>query len=102
MAELIEILNKISQENQVGMKPADVAFGTVVSTEPLQVQTEGEKQPIPNAALILTSAVIAKTVSVQGGSGGRVVINEGLNIGDRVIMMKVSKGQRYIVLSKAQ
>lgn len=102
MAELIEILNKISQENQNGMKPADVAFGTVISTEPLQIQTEGAKQPIPNAALILTSEVIAKTASVQGGGGGTVVINEGLNTGDRVIMMKVSKGQRYIVLSKTQ
>ncbi|MEY8339072.1 DUF2577 domain-containing protein [Lachnospiraceae bacterium 62-35] len=102
MSELIDILNSISQQNQNAQKPADVAFGTVVSTAPLSIQVDGSIQPIPSTALILTAAVTARRVNVQGGSGGTVLVNEGLSAGDKVIMLRVSKGNRYIVLSKAQ
>lgn len=102
MSELIDILNLISQENQKAQKPADIAFGTVISVSPLSIQIDGFSQAMPAAALVLTSGVVAKTVSVQGGGGGRVVINEGLATGDRVVMLRVSKGNRFIVLSKTQ
>lgn len=101
MAELIDILNNIAQKNQDGQKPADVVMGTVVQASPLSVQIDGSMQPIPTAGLIQTVGVAAKTAQVQGGGGGTVVINEGLAAGDRVVMLRVSKGQRYIVLSKA-
>ncbi len=102
MADLIEVLNYISQENQKAQKPTDIAYGTVDSTSPLAIKINETSPPIPAAALELTSSVVAKTVTVQGGEGGTVVINEGLAVGDKVIMLRVAKGQRYIVLSKAQ
>lgn len=83
-----------------GRKPADIAYGTVTSISPLAVQLQTTMQPIPEKSLILTSSVIAKTVPVQGGQGGTVTINEGLAVGDKVVMLRVSRGQRYIVLSK--
>ena len=101
MAELIDIINSIAQGNQAGQKPADIAIGTVIQSSPLLIQIDGTMQPIPAAGLILTVGVVAKTAQVQGGEGGTVVINEGLAAGNRVIMLRVSKGQRYIVLSKA-
>lgn len=102
MSELIDVLQGIMQDNQEAQKPADVAMGRVVSVSPLSIQVESTMQAIPAVALILTSSVTAKTAAVQGGEGGTVVINEGLAEGDRVIMLRTSKGQRYIVLSKAQ
>lgn len=102
MAELIDVLQGIMQDNQEAQKPADVAMGRVVSVSPLSIQVESTMQAIPAAALILTSSVMAKTAVVQGGEGGTVIINEGLAEGDRVIMLRVSEGQRYIVLSKVQ
>lgn len=101
MSELIDVLQRIMQDNQQAQKPADVAMGRVVSVSPLYIQVESTMQAIPAVALILTSAVAAKTATVQGGEGGTVVINEGLAEGDRVVMLRVSEGQRYIVLSKA-
>ena len=38
----------------------------------------------------------------QGGGGGAVAVNKGLAVGDKVVMLRVSRGNRYIVLSKAQ
>lgn len=50
-------------------------------------------------ALILTSNVCEKIVAVRGGSG-TVAVTEGLKVGDKVIMLRVQKGQQFIVLSK--
>lgn len=102
MSEFIDVLHSIVQENQAAQKPADIAFGTVLSASPLSIQTDGSAQALPPSALVLTSGVVAKSASVRGGSGGTVVINEGLAAGDRVVMLRVSKGNRFIVLSKTQ
>ena len=102
MAELIDVLQGIMQENSAALKPADVVMGTVTSVSPLSVQVQATMQNIPAAALILTSAVVAKTAQVQGGEGGTVIINEDLVVGDKVVMLGVSRGQRYIILSKTQ
>lgn len=52
-------------------------------------------QDIPAVALILTWPVTLIQI-------GNTVINQALQTGDRVVMMRVSKGQRYIVLSRVQ
>ena len=102
LADLIDVLHMIAQESADAQKPADIAYGTVISLSPLSIQIDATMQVLPAAAIVLTSAVIAKTAAVQGGEGGTVVINEGLQAGDKVVMLRVSKGQRYIVLSKKQ
>lgn len=100
MADLIDVIHSINQESMNGQKPTDIAYGTVTSTSPLSIQLQTTMQPIPEKALVLTSSVIEKTVPVMGGQGGTVTINEGLTVGDKVVMLRVSRGQRYIVLSK--
>lgn len=106
MADLIDVLNMISQNNQAAQKPADIAFGTVTSISPISIQVEGSMQPIPAAAIILTSAVVERIVDVDGVSEDMphltVKVTEGLSAGDKVVMLRVSKGNRYIVLSKVQ
>lgn len=106
MADLIDVLNMISQNNQAAQKPADIAFGTVTSISPLSIQVEGSMQSIPAAAIILTSAVVERIVDVGGVPEDMphltVKVTEGLLAGDKVAMLRVSKGNRYIVLSKVQ
>lgn len=106
MADLIDVLNMISQNNQAAQKPADIAFGTVTSISPISIQVDGSMQSIPAAAIILTSAVVERIVDVDGVSEDMphltVKVTEGLSAGDKVVMLRVSKGNRYIVLSKVQ
>lgn len=90
------------QENQQAMKPTELAFGTVATVGPLSILVDNTAEPKPEAGLILTDSVAARSAKVQGGSGGTVVINPGLAAGDRVVMLRVQRGQRYIVLSKVQ
>ena len=101
MSNLLGVIQEIVQENQKAMKPTEVAFGTVTAVSPISILVDGTSQPKPEAGLILTESVIPKTVPVQGGSGGTVVVNKGLAVGDKVVMLRVSRGNRYIVLSKA-
>lgn len=95
MAELLDVLHQMVQETVAAQKPADVAFGTVTSASPLSIRVEGTMQDIPAVALILTWPVTEITV-------GSTTINQDLQVGDRVVMLRVSKGQRFIVLSRVQ
>ena len=47
MSELLGVLQQIMQENQKAMKPTDIAFGIVMSTSPLAIQTDTMQNPIP-------------------------------------------------------
>lgn len=93
-------IQMVVQECLKGMKLADMATGTVETASPLSVRSDLSASAIPEQALILTSCVKARTVQVKGGGGGSVTINEALNVGDKVLMLRVANGQRYIVLSK--
>ena len=100
MSELAGVLQQLTQEAVKGMKMADMATGTVVSAAPLSVQTETTLPPIPSKALVLTESVIERIVQLKGGEGGTVVVHEGLKTGDKVLMLRVQNGQKYIVLSR--
>lgn len=96
----LSVIQMIIQGTVEAMKLTEKSVGTVVSVSPLSIQREQNGIPIPEKALILADAVRAKTASVQGGAGGTVVINEGLKVGDKVLMLRVEHGNAYIVLSK--
>ena len=100
MSELIEVIQRITQNTIQAMRLMDMATGTVVSADPLSVRTDTNTQPLPAAALILTDAVREKTAGVQGGEGGSVIITEGLRDGDRVLMLRARKGNKYLILSR--
>ncbi len=100
LSELIGVIQQIVQNTIRAMKPTDKATGTVLSVNPLSIQTDIHMQPLPAAAVVLTDAVKEKIAPVQGKDGGSVVISEGLKPGDRVLMLRVQGGQQYIVLSR--
>lgn len=100
--DLIDVLQTIMQDGAEQMKLTDLAFGTVTSVTPLAVQIDGTMQPIPEAALIKTVGVMPKsyTGTDSHGDSFTVVINEGLSVGSKVVLLRCAHGQRYIVLSK--
>lgn len=102
MSNLLGDLQSIMQENQQAMKPTELAFGTVTKTAPLEILIDGTSQPKPEAGLILTDSVVSRSEKVQGGNGGTVMIHAGLAAGDKVVMLRVQRGQKYLVLSKVQ
>ena len=89
--ELLGVLQEIVKNYMNAIKMTDKATGTVTDTS---------LPPISGNALILTSNVIERTEQVKGGAGGTVTVTEGLKAGDKVLLLRVQKGQQFIVLSK--
>lgn len=100
MAELVGVLQTMMQNTIKAMKLTDAAIGTVESVSPLSVRIDATAQAIPERALVLTDSVRERTEAVQGGAGGSVMVHSGLKAGDRVLMLRISKGNQYIILSK--
>lgn len=98
--ELLGVLQEIVKNYVNAIKMTDKATGTVIKTSPLTIQTDTSLPPISGNALILTSNVIEQTEPVKGGAGGTVTVTEGLKAGDKVLLLRVQRGQQFIVLSK--
>ena len=128
MMELIEVLQKISQDAAGGMGLTDLTIGTVTSASPLEITTQTSMQVLKSPVLYLTSAVVEKTLSPlthlhSYGSGlttenalesvvctenGQalpsdstgITLNQSLQVGDKVLLLRVQRGQKFVVLSR--
>lgn len=100
MTGFIGVIQQIVKNYVDAIKMTDKATGTVMKTSPLTIQTDTSLPPVSGNALILTSNVIERVAPVQGGASGTVTVTEGLKVGDKVLLLRVQKGQQFIVLSK--
>ena len=121
--ELIDIINKIIQQNTEAQKMTNLAIGTVTELSPLAITTNANLPPIPEEAIILTDSVKKRIVRATGAGTGTgtgevttshdpvtttvtttvvtdVEVQNDLEVGDGVVMLRVLGGQKYIVLSK--
>jgi len=125
--ELIEVIQSIVQGAIKSSDLSDLVIGTVSKVSPLQITEENVSDPIPAQALLLTAAVVEKKITTlrhnhaisnayteealgnvvcyEAGKAlpneaGYVTLNRGLAVGDQVLMLRVSSGQRYIILSR--
>lgn len=79
---LIDMIHKIVQETVSAMQMTEYVPGTVVSASPLEISINPAMAPLKPIVLIMTSGVGA------------------LEQGDRVTLLRVARGQKFIVLSK--
>ena len=114
--ELLEVINKIIQDNTEAQKLTDICIGTVTTADPIEIQINPNMPPIPTEALLLCDPVeeIEKDVEITPEFKsvleakeiyppdviGKVKVSEALEEGDKVIMLRVLKGQQFIVLSR--
>lgn len=122
MVKTRNTIAKIALNAVAWSMPCEVKFGTVVSTSPLKIQVE-QKLTLEEQHLILTSNVKDFTVNMtmehfteetSGGSGygafdnhrheykgkKQFTIHLGLSPGEKVILLRVQGGQKYIVLDR--
>lgn len=126
--ELIEVLQKISQDAAGGMGLTDLTTGTVTREDPLEITTQTSMQVLKSPVLYLTSAVVEKKLSplahshpygdgmvtqdalegVSCAENGQalpadssgIILNRGLETGDKVLLLRVQRGQKFVVLSR--
>ncbi|MTI56163.1 DUF2577 domain-containing protein [Geosporobacter ferrireducens] len=124
---MIEIMKQAATDAIQQSKPVNVLFGTVQSINPLKIIID-QKLPLEADDLILTSLVkdrrakisfdnpdiknIVKDYSMDDISGtnykltfqqpiqNEITIYDGLKIGERVMLLRIQGGQKYIVLDR--
>lgn len=166
--DVIDVLHQITESSMQGYGLSDLAIGTVTSEKPLEVKIRENMAPIPEAALLLTAAVIEKKIPIlehfhttdgfrhshalpelshshssdEGETGtaldgsyetedglqqdafdsdkrllkpeikcyergkplpvenGYIILNKKLETGDKVLLLRVMRGQQFIILSR--
>lgn len=120
--KLIELIKQIVMETNAAAVMADVVIGEVIATSPLRVRIEN-KYVLEREDIVLTKntsdwsvdmTVDHQTEDAAGGSGyaeyashhhgyaGRktYLVHNGLVVGDKVILLRESGGQRFIAIDR--
>ncbi len=119
MPNAIDVVKRAALDAMDASKPVNVIFGTVISTTPLKIQVD-QKTIYTSKMLILARNVTDydvdmtvehQTDSTSGGSGdlsfashahgytGRkqFCIHNALCIGDKVILLRIQQGKKFLV-----
>ena len=87
--KLVELIKKISAETIENNKPVAVIYGTVIGIKPLKIQIEQK--------LLLIEKDLVLTDNVQDFETGATV-----KVGEKVILLREQKGQKYVVLNRVR
>lgn len=124
MPDLNSLIKQIALEAIASGMPSGVYFGTVVSSSPLKINVE-DKITLEKAQLVLSTLVQDFTVNMTvdhktedkaGGSGASAFeahnhdykgtkafrVHLGLSAGEKVILLRVQGGQKFIVLDRVR
>ena len=80
---LLKVMKQAGANATESKYPVNVCFGKVTSAEPLKILVE-QKIPLGEVQLTLT----------------KTVTDEPLNVDDRVVLLRVQGGQKYVVMDK--
>lgn len=126
---LADALHLVGQDSMKAAQLTDLCIGTVTATGPLEIKTVNAMAPLRAPVLYLTDSVVEKKIpilehthaGVHGETGpallkaeiickehgqslpvkdGYIILNEALKVGDRVLMLRVKSGQKFVVLSR--
>lgn len=113
---LKDVIYQMAEQSQRASQPMEFLPGTVTRASPLEITADNSTQPLRRSLLYLTADVVERrlelpaetaqaSVCTENGAAlpkgeGYVVLNRGLAVGDRVLMLRVERGQKCIVLSR--
>ena len=128
--DLKDVVYQMIDQKMKASQLSDLRTGTVTAVNPLEITINTAMAPLRASILLLTSAVIEKKIPVlqhnhtnpEGGNTGNallqseimcyengqplpvengyIILNRALEVGDKVILLRVQKGQKFIVLSR--
>lgn len=120
--DLVKLIKKAAMEAVNASKPANMIFGKVISISPLKIKVD-QKLILTSAQLALTRSVTDyrlsvtvdhKTESTSGGINAdsfaahthdvkgkkEITVHGALEVGEEVVLMQLSGGQKYIVIDR--
>lgn len=120
--QLVSTLQKLVAQTNNAMKPTDYCLGVVETVAPLSIRID-QKDILTEDFLILTDLVrdfsvditVSHTTENRAGGGGyaefashnhdytgrkKIIVHNGLSVGESVILIQQAGGQEFIVLSR--
>ena len=120
--QLVSTLQKLVAQTNNAMKPTDYCLGVVETVAPLSIRID-HKDILTEEFLILTDLVrdfsvditVSHTTENRAGGGGdaefashnhdytgrkKIIVHNGLSVGESVILIQQAGGQEFIVLSR--
>lgn len=120
--QLVSTLQKLVAQTNNAMKPTDYCLGIVETVAPLSIRID-QKDILTEEFLILTDLVrdfsvditVSHTTENRAGGGGyaefashnhdytgrkKIIVHNGLSVGESVILIQQAGGQEFIVLSR--
>lgn len=120
--QLVSTLQKLVAQTNNAMKPTDYCLGVVETIAPLSIRID-QKDILTEEFLILTDLVrdfsvditVSHTTENRAGGGGyaefashnhdytgrkKIIVHNGLSVGESVILIQQAGGQEFIVLSR--
>lgn len=116
MNDIVISIKKAAKDAIDAADPTAIQFGEVTSVAPLQILVE-QKKPLTMAQLVLTRNVrdheiemtVEHTTEVGNGPDAhtheykgrkKFIVHNALKMGDKVMLVKMQGGQKYIVWDK--
>ena len=100
--ELVRLIKRAAVDAVMARDPMCVKIGEVTATSPLAIRIN-QKIHVPAQQLMLTSAVCDHEVAqTSAGTKNTVTVHQGLQKGDRVLLLRCDGGQRFIVLDRLE
>ncbi|AFL99532.1 Protein of unknown function (DUF2577) [Desulfitobacterium dehalogenans ATCC 51507] len=114
MPSLLDLIKTASGDALNASNPVNILFGEVLTVNPLSVKVD-QRFTLPADFLIVPESLIRYEVDLKhmhqytdDGSPNntsealtsKIVIRSGLAAGNKVLMLRVQGGQRYVVLDK--
>lgn len=98
---MMEIIKRAALDAVDESNPMTLMYGTVTRTSPLEVNIE-QRFTIPREMILLTSNVINKQTDIRIANEQRehATIYNALNTGDKVLVLRVQGGQKYVILDR--
>ena len=99
---MVQLIKQAALEAVENSKPSGLYFGTVSSVSPLEINLE-QKLMLNSSDLVLTSLVSTFDVDMTvNNQTNTYTVKLELTEGEKVMLLRVQDGQKYIVLDRVR
>lgn len=100
--DFLKLVKKTALDAVNASKPANMVFGKVISIAPLKIKID-QKLILGKAQIVLPKSMTDYRLSVTlDGTSKTMTVHNALSVGEEVILMQMSGGQKYIVIDKIE
>lgn len=93
---MLNVIKQAALDALEASNPAAVLTGTVMNVNPLEVNVE-QRFTLDADFLIVPEALTRYTLTI---GSTEYVIRQGLQVHDRILLLRLQGGQRYLILDK--